>query len=205
MACQPTAAQAKALRTWLANGMEKPIPAFIRSTTDADSTIGAIYHLTDKLWIVPALKSRMDTDKIGLVYDAKVEKDENGDPKPNPNQEAIDALEEVKFFPRTKANIMHNKYLVRGKKLLTTTQAEAKRLTCGSANYTTQGLTQQANLVHTFNSPDLATLYLNALQKAEAKSRARRDQDGRWMVEHGVHRRCRHPGLLFAGARQSWR
>ena len=162
---KPTAAQAKELRTWLANGMEKPIPSFIRSATDADSTIGAIYHLTDKLWIFPALKSRMDTDKIGLVYDAKVEKDENGDPKPNPNQEAIDTLDEVTFFPRTKANIMHNKYLVRGKKLLTATQAQAKRLTCGSANYTTEGLTEQANLVHTFDSPDLATLYLARFRK----------------------------------------
>ena len=165
---KPTAAQAKELREWLANGMQKPVPDFIRNTTDADSIIGAIYHLTDKLWIVPALKARMAADKIGLVYDAKVEKDDNGVPKPNPNQDAIDKLDQVTFFPRTKTNIMHNKYLVRGTKLLTATQAQAQRLTCGSANYTTEGLTSQANLVHTFNSPDLATLYLERFRKIKS-------------------------------------
>lgn len=34
------------------------------------------------------------------------------------------------------------------------------RVTMGSANYTTEGLTSQANLVHTFESADLAALYL---------------------------------------------
>ena len=43
-------------------------------------------------------------------------------------------------------------------------QAVTKRLTCGSANYTTEGLTSQANLVHTFESADLARLYFDRFE-----------------------------------------
>jgi phosphatidylserine/phosphatidylglycerophosphate/cardiolipin synthase-like enzyme len=154
---KPTASQTMDLRSWLANDMEKPVPDFIQGA--ADSIVGAIYHLTDKLWVVPALKAKMKTSKIGLVYDAKVQKDKNGKILDNPNQEAIDELGKVSFFPRNKTNIMHNKFLVTGAKLLTS-QPAATGLTCGSANYTTEGLTSQANLVHTFESPALAGLYL---------------------------------------------
>jgi phosphatidylserine/phosphatidylglycerophosphate/cardiolipin synthase-like enzyme len=155
---KPTAAQAKDLRDWLANDMDKPVPELIASAHD--SVIGAIYHLTDTLWIVPALKSQMTAKHIGLVYDAKVQKDKNGNVLDNPNQDAIDELGHVTFFPRNKTSIMHNKFLVSGAKLLTKNAAAAKALTCGSANYTTAGLTSQANLVHTFDSPELADLYL---------------------------------------------
>ncbi len=48
----PNARQALLLYEWLANGMEKPVPDFILK---AASLVGAIYHLTDKLWIIPAL------------------------------------------------------------------------------------------------------------------------------------------------------
>jgi phosphatidylserine/phosphatidylglycerophosphate/cardiolipin synthase-like enzyme len=50
---------------------------------------------------------------------------------------------------------MHDKFLVAVK------GSKAKRIVMGSANYTTEGLTQQANLIHTWEYPDLATLYLN--------------------------------------------
>jgi PLD-like domain len=153
----PNAAQALDLRSWLANGMEEPVPAFVGAAPD--SIVGAIYHLSDTLWIVPALKGAMATKEIALVYDAKVEKDENGDPKPNPSTDAIDELVDVTFKGRNKTNIMHNKFLVGGQRLLKT-DPSAESLACGSANYTTQGLTSQANLVHTFESPELAALYL---------------------------------------------
>lgn len=150
---QLSAAQALELRQWLANGMESPVPDFVGPGAPAfDSVVGAIYHLTDKLWIIPALKTAMATKAIGLVFDAD---------DPAVNQDAQDELTGVQFSPRTRLNIMHNKFLVAGNALLNAPQAAPLRLTCGSANYTTQGLTSQANLVHSFASPELAKLYFD--------------------------------------------
>lgn len=154
----PSTAQALELRKWLANGMELPLPEFIAGA--GDSLAGAIYHLTDKLWIVPALENASSGKNIALVYDAKVEKDKLGNPLRNPNQDAIDELSGVTFHPRNKTNIMHNKFVVSGTGLLSTSGGTPAAVTCGSTNYTTGGLTSQANLVHSFDSPELAALYL---------------------------------------------
>jgi phosphatidylserine/phosphatidylglycerophosphate/cardiolipin synthase-like enzyme len=154
---KPTAAQAAKLRAWLANGIESPLPELIDAAPD--SVVGAIYHLSDTLWIVPALKAAMARKDIALVYDAKVEKDADGRAKPNPSDAAIATLARVTFARRDKANIMHNKFLVAGRRLRKSNPAP-RSLACGSANYTTDGLTSQANLVHTFDSPALARLYL---------------------------------------------
>ena len=145
----PTPAQALKLRSWLASGMEKPVPDFIGK---AASLVGAIYHLTDNLWIIPALKASMGTHKIGLVHDSHA---------PSPNDPAIAGLGKVKFFGRDKTNIMHNKFLVDGESLMAASAQKPKRVVCGSANYTTEGLTSQANLVHSFESADLARLYFD--------------------------------------------
>ena len=147
------------LRTWLANGMEQPLPDFISS---ASSLVGAIYHLTDNLWIVPALRKAMATAEIGIVYDSNQDKGSN--PKPSPNDDVIKILSNVNFFPRRRINIMHNKFLVGGQGLLENDDAKPARLTCGSANYTTGGLTSQANLLHTFDSPELAELFFKRFQ-----------------------------------------
>jgi PLD-like domain len=153
---KPSVADTLKLRAWLANGMERPLPDFINS---ASPLVGAIYHSTDMLWVIPALKTVMAQSAVGLVYDAKIVK-EDGKPKVNPNGAAVKILKDVKFFPRNKTNIMHNKFLIAGESLLTTTGSRPIQLTCGSTNHTTEGLTSQANLVHTFASPELAELYL---------------------------------------------
>jgi len=146
-----TPAEALELRQWLANGMEVPVPDLVATAGAAvDSIVGAIYHLTDKIWIIPALANAMAGKTIGLVFDAD-------DPAVSAGAQSV--LTQVQFFPRTRLNIMHNKFLVGGKSLDDAPQAEPKKLTCGSANYTTQGLTSQANLVHTFDSPELARLF----------------------------------------------
>jgi len=154
---EPSDAQTLALREWLANGMEQPVPQFV--STANDSLVGAIYHLNDMLWIVPAMKAQMKTADIGLVYDSNIIKNKAGKVLPNESQPAIDALTSAKFFGRDKTNIMHDKYLVRGSNLLDGNQASAVAVACGSANYTTDGLTSQANLIHTFSSSELARLY----------------------------------------------
>jgi phosphatidylserine/phosphatidylglycerophosphate/cardiolipin synthase-like enzyme len=153
---QLTPAQALELRQWLANGMETPVPDFVGPDAPAfDSVVGAIYHLTDKVWIVPALQATMTNKSIGLVFDAD---------DPAVSADALDTLTQAQFFPRDRLAIMHNKFLVAGDELQNAEQAAPKRLTCGSANYTTQGLTAQANLVHTFASAELARLYFDRFE-----------------------------------------
>ena len=54
---------------------------------------------------------------------------------------------------------MHDKFLVRHN------DNSAEACLTGTANFTTEGLTEQANMIHTFESPKLAQLYLNRQQK----------------------------------------
>ncbi|MGZ3240208.1 MAG: phospholipase D-like domain-containing protein, partial [Burkholderiaceae bacterium] len=61
---------------------------------------------------------------------------------------------------RTHTSIMHNKFIVVGKKN-GNELAPPSKLTMGSANYTTEGLTEQANLIHVIESPQLSQFYLN--------------------------------------------
>ncbi len=157
----PSDDQALTLRQWLANAMETPVPNLI---ANAKSIVGAIYHLTDVLWIVPAFDGVMSKANVALVYDSHRTKDaKTGQLLPGPNDDAIKTLSKVTFHPRDKTNIMHNKFLVDGV-ALSTASATPERLTCGSANYTTEGLTSQANLVHTFESPELARLYFDRFE-----------------------------------------
>ena len=126
---------------WLANGLEQVIPDFLDR---AESVEGAIYHLTDDEWVIPAL------ERFGgqgsLVYN-KTKKDQS-------NAAAVDRLQQrIEFLPRTKAAIMHNKFLVK------TEGGKPVAVLTGSANFTTGGLATQANLLHTFRSRDLAALY----------------------------------------------
>jgi phosphatidylserine/phosphatidylglycerophosphate/cardiolipin synthase-like enzyme len=48
-----TPAQQKAARAWLGNGMEQAVPRFLDRAAGKDVE-GAIYHLTDDIWIIPS-------------------------------------------------------------------------------------------------------------------------------------------------------
>jgi phosphatidylserine/phosphatidylglycerophosphate/cardiolipin synthase-like enzyme len=144
-----TASDQKAARAWLANGMEQAIPEFLDRAAGKDID-GAIYHLTDKTWIIPAL--RHYGGAISLAY--------NQTSKDHASDNAIEELEnsgrpKTAFAARTHANIMHNKFLVR---IGAADHAEA--VLAGSANFTSEGLSAQANVLHAFESPELAKLYL---------------------------------------------
>ncbi|MBI1821817.1 MAG: phospholipase [Nitrospirae bacterium] len=133
---------------WLANGLEKVVPEFLSASHEAH---GAIYHLTDDNWIIPAFEKYQGD--ASLVYDARPVRDKGGT-KPTPNQPAIDHLDgKVLFYPRDKTNIMHDKFLVR------LHGGSPIAVLMGSANFTPEGLTSQANLLHTWKSPELASLY----------------------------------------------
>ena len=132
------------LMDWLANGLED---AFAQILSGAKEIDGAIYHLTDKRWVVPALEGF--AGELSLVYE-----DRSNDRTDRP---AIQLLESDHFEgkPRSKTNIMHDKFLV---------DVHGGRVLMGSANFTPEGLTSQANLLHIFNSPELAKLYAERQQ-----------------------------------------
>lgn len=144
-----TASQQKAARAWLGNGMEQAVPEFLAQAGGKDIE-GAIYHLTDETWIMPAL--RQYGGSISLAYN-QTSSDHTSDAA---IQELIDAgVPEANFVTRTHANIMHNKFLVR---IGAADHAEA--VLTGSANFTSEGLSAQANVLHVFESPAMAALYL---------------------------------------------
>jgi hypothetical protein len=66
----------------------------------------------------------------------------------------FDGSGNIVFRKRTKTTLMHNKFIVRcdGK-------PSPDAVLMGSANFTEEGLTSQANLLHTWQSPALARLY----------------------------------------------
>ena len=129
---------------WLANGLEE---AFAQILSGADKIEGAIYHLTDNRWVVPAFKGFKG--ELSLVYE-----DRSNDRTDRP---AIELLDSDRFEgkPRSKTNIMHDKFLV---------DLDGGRVLMGSANFTPEGLTSQANLLHIFKSPQLAKLYAERAQ-----------------------------------------
>ncbi|HYB36333.1 MAG TPA: hypothetical protein VEF72_11555 [Mycobacterium sp.] len=138
-----TAAQQQAARAWLANGMQLAVPNFLNHA--ANKTIdGAIYHLTDDTWIMPALQS----------HPGPVSLTDNHTRSDTTSDAAIDTLVSTgrpadDFHLRTHAHIMHNKFLVR-----VGDDGTAEAVLTGSANFTPEGLSAQANLLHTFESAD---------------------------------------------------
>lgn len=130
---------------WLANGLQNAIPGFLKESAAVE---GAIYHLTDSEWVLPALEEYQG--RASLVYNETSKDDSNAD--------AVKHLgSKVEFFPRTRMKIMHNKFLVRVEG--SGEESKPVALLTGSANFTTEGLSTQANVLHTFESPGLAELY----------------------------------------------
>ncbi|SPB14397.1 phospholipase [Caballeronia novacaledonica] len=154
----PPADKALVLRRWLANDLEQSFDAAFDHATRAAS---AIYHLTDDLWAIPAFArfaKAQGAHSTAIVYDSHPGDAPKGQPKPpSPNQEVVDELGKViDFHPRKATNIMHNKFIVTD---ASSNAGKPARVLTGSANFTTEGLTEQANLLHLLNSPELAQLY----------------------------------------------
>jgi len=156
---EPDESQKLKLYEWLSNGMQAPLIDVIEN---ADELAGAIYHLSDTVWVIPALDKSGSGIPIDIVYDAVIAKDADKNPiTPVTEAVAMPLLKgKVIFHPRNKTHIMHNKFLVAGRRLNDESRSMPKRVTMGSANYTTEGISSQANLVHIFESPELAEKYL---------------------------------------------
>jgi phosphatidylserine/phosphatidylglycerophosphate/cardiolipin synthase-like enzyme len=138
----PTGRRLERALVWLANGLNQVIPEFL---ADSEAVEGAIYHLVDSRWVIPALEREANA---ALVYN-KTTRDDSNAPAVAQLQNA------VRFFPRGRASIMHDKFLVRLRR------GRPVAVLTGSANFTPGGLTTQANVLHTFASAPLAALYLD--------------------------------------------
>ena len=101
---------------WLANGLQD---ACAKIMSGSKQISGAIYHLTDKRWVMPALKKYKGS--MSLVYEDRGNDrtDRAAIRQPNSNR--------FKGFPRSKTNIMHDKFLV---------DVRGGRVLMGSANFT---------------------------------------------------------------------
>lgn len=152
----PSDAQALKLRTWLANDMEQ---VFAEMLEPASRAASAVYHLTDTLWALPAFEAFGRTHgeaSLAIVYDAHTTARKGKPPLPSPNQPAVDALQGLATLaPRDRTHIMHDKFIVTD----AASNPGPARVLTGSANFTTEGLTEQANVLHAFDSPELAALY----------------------------------------------
>ena len=118
-------------------------PSF-QSSSAARPESMAIYHLSDEQWVVPALETF--DGPASLVYHSKDESSDAADDK-------LGQHANLQFIPRTRGNLMHNKFLVRRE------NGESTSVLTGSANFTTKGLTSQANLLHTWQSKGLADVF----------------------------------------------
>lgn len=153
----PSAEQTLRLRTWLANDLQE---VFALTLDHAHRAASAVYHLTDPLWAIPAFEAfgkKQGKAALAIVYDSHEVLQKGKPPAPSPNQPAVDQLADVATFaPRDKTHIMHDKFIVVDNG---NGQASPARVLTGSANFTTEGITEQANVLHLFDSPELATLY----------------------------------------------
>jgi phosphatidylserine/phosphatidylglycerophosphate/cardiolipin synthase-like enzyme len=163
----PTGAKLQQAYEWLSNGLQAVIPDFLKKS---DTAAGAIYHLTDNVLGTEQAMLNFPGD-LGLVYDAVPHNDsKTHQPIPNPNESAIHYLSanpKIKFYARTNTSIMHDKFLVR------LSNGHPTAVLMGSANFTTEGLSTQANLLHTWESPQLAQAYLQREQLLQADPTAK--------------------------------
>lgn len=140
---------------WLSNGMNDGLTKFIENAA-GKQLCGAAYHLTDNQWTIPVLQQLKDA--CSFVYFFKAGAAGKGDNTNAPTIKTLKTNKEITWYERTKTAIMHNKFIVRTDDSDDPEKAEA--VVTGTANFTTEGLTQQANVIHTFESPALASLYL---------------------------------------------
>jgi phosphatidylserine/phosphatidylglycerophosphate/cardiolipin synthase-like enzyme len=165
-----TASLQKAAQAWLANGMEHAVPDFMDRAAGKDVE-GSIYHLTDQNWIMPALLNYGGL--LSIAYN-QTSKDHVSDPAIKQLTDA--GRPQSAFVARTHANIMHNKFLVR-----VGAADNPEAVLTGSANFTSEGLSAQANVLHIFESPELAKFYLARKRELDGNpilSQTQRSQEG---------------------------
>ena len=144
-------------QTWLADGLEKFVPGMIARYSHLE---GAVYHLTDEVWVLPAVKKHQGFIEFTLDATQASTQPAKGSTETPPFNLAADYLKGctgVKLRHRTKVNISHDKVLVGVE------NNKPVEVLMGSANFTTAGLSQQANVLHRIRNQALAQLYYDRL------------------------------------------
>jgi phosphatidylserine/phosphatidylglycerophosphate/cardiolipin synthase-like enzyme len=131
---------------WLANGIQEAVPQALTMGQKFDC---AIYHLSDTRWILPAFEKYKGIGS--LTYFSK--------PRDTKSDAAVAWLRgkhkvNISVHKRDKSTgLMHDKFVVAYK------GGKAQSVLMGSMNFTPEAQTVQANVLHIFNSPQLAALY----------------------------------------------
>jgi len=129
---------------WLANGLENAIPEIL---DESDAFDCAIYHLSDKLWVLPSFAKFKGRGSITYFSKAADTKSEAG----------IRFLAKASNIATHKrdaiAKLMHDKFIVSQQ------SGREAAVLMGSTNFTPEAQTIQANLLHILHSPQLADLY----------------------------------------------
>lgn len=129
---------------WLGNSLQEAVPEILGESEGFDC---AIYHLTDQRWIIPALKNFKGHGS--LVYFDKAT-----DHVSASGLKHLPANPKIARHVRTKISaLMHDKFIVSYK------EGRENAVLMGSTNFTPEGQTSQANLLHILQSPQLADLY----------------------------------------------
>jgi len=152
-----THAQYEQALAWLSNGMNDALTTFI-AVAKGKGLAGAAYHLTDNEWTIPALQDYKDPASFVYFFKSpSASGKQKGDSANLPTLKTLKPNKNITFDIRTKTSIMHDKFIVR---VMNDNPDEAEAVLMGTANFTTEGLTQQANVIHTFESPELASFYM---------------------------------------------
>lgn len=139
-----------AIYSWLGNGLQDSVPDFAAAAKGAGLS-GAVYHLTDERTIA-ALEKRSGR----MVLHWKNGANGKGDTTDRTAQKHLDKAGWTTRL-RDAGNLMHNKILVDD-------QRNPAPLLMGSANFTLEAYTTQANVLHVWKSGKLAALYDQRVQ-----------------------------------------
>jgi phosphatidylserine/phosphatidylglycerophosphate/cardiolipin synthase-like enzyme len=129
---------------WLANGLQDAVSDILGASQGFDC---AIYHLNDQRWVLPTFKAF--TGKGSLVYF-----DKPADQTSQKGLKTLGAKPNISVHKRSRiSGLMHDKFIV------SYDHGRETSVLMGSANFTPEAMTMQANLLHIIHSPQLADLY----------------------------------------------
>lgn len=162
--------QREGILGWLANDIPEAIVELLK---EKGTINGAIYHFTDTQWLKPAFQKRSrPTTSIALHWKPEGKTGH----KVLANEDFRGKLgKNVTFHKRTAIpSLMHDKILV------LSASDKAKKVLMGSANFTTGALTSQANVLHVWNYPALAQVYLERVKLLQADKGKRDHLPAQW-------------------------
>src|SRR5262249_38094628 len=119
---------------------------------ESDAFDCAIYHLSDKLWILQSFAKFKG--RGSLTYFSK-----SGDTKSEAGAQYLAKNRNISAHKRDAiAKLMHDKFIVSYK------DGREASVLMGSTNFTPEAQTVQANLLHILHSPQLGKLYARRAQ-----------------------------------------